>query len=742
MASASSGPSAGPLIVPLSGQSEAALRGQAVRLREHLLAGPGAEPADIAYSLATTRTAFPFRAALVVDEPARLTGVLERLSRGEPAAEIVTGRPRTGGIAFLYAGQGSQRRGMGRELYGAHPVFARALDEIAACFEPGLLEAMFTDPDGRLDETGTTQPALFAFEVALTRLYEHWGIRPDRLLGHSIGEIAAAHIAGVLSLRDACTLVAARGRLMQNLPAGGAMAAVQAAEEEILPLLDDSVSIAAVNGPDSVVVSGAEGRVTEIADEMRGRGRKVHRLRVSHAFHSPLMDPILAEFRQVAESLAYREPVIPIVSDLTGAAVSGRELCSPDHWVRHAREAVRFSDGVRALADAGTSTFVEIGPGAVLSALGQQCLPPDADARFVTTLRDGRPEPLTAGLALAALQTDGAEVDWDAVLPGARRVQLPTYAFQRTRHWLTDSAPPATSAGADDVQPLAGRLAGLPGPEQEQVLLDLVRTCVALVLGHATTATVDAGTAFKALGFDSYSAVELRNRLNAATGLPLPTSLLFDHPTPAALAGFLRAELTGDSAPVPVVERAAGHDEPIAIVGMACRFPGGVSSPEDLWELVISGRDAIGEFPVDRGWDLERLYDPDPDSRGTSYARHGGFLYDAAEFDPGFFGISPREALAMDPQQRLLLETSWEAIERAGIDPARLRGSRTGVFAGAMAQDYGPRLHEATGNAEGYVLTGTSGSVISGRVAFSFGFEGPAVTVDTACSSSLVALHL
>ncbi|NUT38635.1 MAG: type I polyketide synthase, partial [Thermoactinospora sp.] len=759
-----------PVIVPLSGQNEAALRGQAVRLREHLLNSPQTSLPELAYSLATTRTAFPVRAGLVVDDPAQLADALAKLAGGEPAAGVVTGRPGTGGLAFLYAGQGSQRRGMGQELYGAHPVFARALDEIAACFGGDLIEAMFTGQDGRLDETGTTQPALFAFEVALTRLYSSWGIHPDHLIGHSVGEIAAAHVAGVLSLEDACALVSARGRLMQDLPPGGAMVAVQATEEEILPLLDAGAGIAAINAPDSVVVSGVESRVAEIAEEMRGRGRKTSRLRVSHAFHSPLMEPMLAEFRQVAESLTYHEPAVPIVSNLTGAVASGAELCSPDHWVRHVREAVRFGDGIRALADAGTATFVEIGPGAVLSALGPRCLPHGSGARFIPTLREGRPEPLAASLAVAELYADGAEVDWEAVLPGGRRVALPTYAFQRTRHWLTGSpgsgtpgtdsarrdadrpaldestaelpsgAPSAAEAAAS---PLAGKLAGLTETAQEQVLLDLVRTCVALVLGHATTATVDAATTFKALGFDSYSAVELGNRLSAATGLRLPSSLLFDHPTPAVLAGFLRVQVTGAIEPSGgAVARVVGHDEPIAIVGMACRFPGGVVSPADLWELVISGRDAIGEFPADRGWDLERLYDPDPAGHGTSYARHGGFLYEAAEFDAGFFGISPREALAMDPQQRLLLETSWEAIERAGISPDGLRGSRTGVFAGATAQDYGPRLHEATGGAEGYVLTGTTASVISGRVAFSFGFEGPAVTVDTACSSSLVALHL
>ncbi|TDC97019.1 acyltransferase domain-containing protein, partial [Nonomuraea deserti] len=754
----------GPLIVPLAGRSEAALRAQAGRLRDHLLddvlGGPGAGPADLAYSLATTRTAFDRRAALVVDEPSELAGVLDRLAEGEPAAEIVTGRPSTGDIAFLYSGQGSQRPGMGRELYAAHPVFARALDEIAVCFDGTLdrplLDVMFADegsPEaGLLDQTGFAQPALFAFEVALTRLYEHWGVRPARLIGHSIGEISAAHVAGVLSLADACALVAARGRLMQSLPAGGAMVAVQATEEEVLPFLDTTVSIAAINGPDSTVVSGSESRVMEIAEEFRGRGRKTHRLRVSHAFHSPLMDPMLAEFREVAESLTYREPAIPIVSNLTGAVASAEDLCSPGHWVWHVREAVRFCDGIRALADTGVTTFVEVGPGSVLAAMGQHCLPASPYTQFIATLRDPGAERRSAALALAGLQVRGATLDWDAVLPGARRVPLPTYAFQRTYHWLPEadgSAPPqpphaapAPSASGEETQSLADRLRGLPAAEQEQALLELVRTCIALVLGHANATTVDTGTAFKALGFDSFSAVELRNRLNTATGLQLPSSLLFDYPSPQALAGFLRAELAGEHVTQAVVAARSVTDEPIAIVGMACRFPGGVSSPDDLWNVVIREQDAIGEFPVDRGWDLAALYDPDPDGHGTTYARHGGFLYEAGEFDPAFFGISPREALAMDPQQRLLLEASWEAMERAGIDPAGLRGSRTGVFAGATAQDYGPRLHEATGSAEGYVLTGTTASVISGRVAFTFGFEGPAVTVDTACSSSLVALHL
>ncbi|MGV4989168.1 beta-ketoacyl synthase N-terminal-like domain-containing protein, partial [Streptomyces sp. NRAIS3] len=288
---------------------------------------------------------------------------------------------------------------------------------------------------------------------------------------------------------------------------------------------------------------------------------------------------------------------------------------------------------------------------------------------------------------------------------------------------------------------LARRLAEVPEAERERVVLELVTAQAASVLGHASADEVDSERAFKELGFDSVSAVELRNRLSRGTGVPLPATLVFDHPTPVAVARLLLAQVDGAAeTAVPAARKRSGAvDEPLAIVGIGCRYPGGINSAEALWRLLADGRDVIGPLPADRGWDLERLYSPDREQPGTTYARGGGFLTGMGDFDAEFFGISPREAVAMDPQQRLLLETSWETLEQAGIDPTSLRGSDTGVFVGITGSDYSLLV---PGEYEGYRVTGTMSSVASGRIAYTLGLEGPAVSVETACSSSGVALHL
>lgn len=538
----------------LSGRSEQALANQARRLSAYLADRTDVNPVDIAWSLVSTRTVFEHRAVLVAGDRAALATGLAALAAGESGPGVAAGRARSfgssGKTAFVFPGQGSQWLGMGRQLYGRFDAFTRAFDEAAAAVDAHLRaplrEVMWGADPELLRNTEFAQPALFVIGIALTALWQSFGVTPDVVLGHSVGEITAACVAGVLTLADASLMVAARGRLMAGLPAGGVMVAVGAAEAEVAGLLTDGVSIAAVNGPDAVVLSGAQAPVDALADRLAREGRRVHRLAVSHAFHSPLMRPMVADFSAAVAGIEVGEPRIGLVSNVTGRP-AGAGYGSPQYWAEHVGRPVRFFEGVRAAEAAGAAIFVELGPGAALTAAVDQSLSAER-AVCVPSMAKDRPEAESLLGAAGQLFTRGLELNWAGVFAGlhARRVELPTYGFARQRFWLgtegagATGAAPATASRAPD---LAHRLLGLAPDDQHRVLVELVCEHAAAVSGHPDGHAIDPDRAFGDLGFDSMIGVELRNRLTSHTGLALSRTLIFDYPTPAALADHLRRQL-------------------------------------------------------------------------------------------------------------------------------------------------------------------------------------------------------
>ncbi|MFJ4923928.1 type I polyketide synthase [Streptomyces sp. NPDC088725] len=656
-------------VVPwlVSGRTEAALDAQLTRLTSFVADNPGISPVDVGFSLATGRAALRHRAVLLQD--------------GGTVTEAARGAAGEGTTAVLFSGQGSQRIGMGRELYARFPAFAGALDEIVTELDTHLdrplRDVMWDEDPEPLNRTGWTQPALFAVEVALFRLVESLGVRPDMVGGHSIGEITAAHVAGVFSLADACRLVAARARLMEALPAGGAMVAVQAAEDEVAPLLagrEDQVSIAAVNGPQAVVIAGDESAALEIAAHFEALERKTSRLRVSHAFHSPLMDPMLADFRRVVEELTFHEPALPVVSNLTGELTT-EALGNAEYWVRHVRETVRFADGVTALLDENVDVLLELGPGGVLCAMAQDT---QADAArpmtVVPALRKNRGEETALVTALGRLHTAGVAVDWHSFFAGtdARRVDLPTYAFQHERFWPAAPRTGATGPGTATGHPLLGAAFELADGEGTVFTSGLSVHSYPWLAGHAVAGRLTLpGTAF----------VELVIRAGDEAGCGRIDELTLAEPLVLPEHGTVRLQIRLGGPDDTGRRRVTAHSRP-------------EGAPDEPWTRHATGVLTPGAAAPDAGFDTS-VWPPENAKPVDLEDHYERLAANGLEYGPLFRGL--RAAWQRDAE--IFAEVALEPgadTEAYGLHPALLdaAGHATMTDGGNLPESWrGVTLH-------------------------------------------------
>ncbi|MFB9904380.1 acyltransferase domain-containing protein [Allokutzneria oryzae] len=676
----------GPLPLLLSGASSTSLAGTALALAD--LLDSGASVRDVGSSLLAQPPRGPHRAVVLASpSPTSAARSLRKLAHRVPSAEVITSpslspdEPTARRLGFVFPGQGSHRAGMCGDLHERFPVYAEAFEGVAEHFAP-LLDIPMREvvlKGAGLERPRYAHAAMFVVEYALTVLLADFGVRPDVVGGYSGGEDVSACVAGMVELRDMCELIVARAIAIEELAPPGGMLAVQAGLAEVEAVLPENVHVAGINGPSAVVVAGPDADLDQVAE----RFERSRRVRVDNPFHTPHLRSTVDRFVGGLEDIPCAEPRLPFVSSVTGDLVH-EPLDVVDHWGKHFEQPVRFAEVVERMRELGVTTFLEVGPGGTLTTMVRGITTAQAVPLLHKNFRDDE-----AMLnALAQLHVAGHDVDFSSLFADAEVIELPE----------TGEAPEALDDPATIVDGHVAAVLGLPELSTE----------------HRTRTFLD-------LGLDSVTAVELRHRLATATGRDLPLTVVFDHPTPAELAQHLSQDEPDDTEETPE----AAEGDPVVIVGMACRLPGGADTPDALWNLLLDGTDAITDAPSHRGWQGEW---------------RGGFLADAGDFDAAFFGISPDDALTMDPQQRLLLETTWAALEDTGIDPSTAKGKDIGVFMGGMVADYGPRLLDTA--AVPASLTGTLGSVLSGRISYALGLNGPALTVDTACSSSLVALHL
>jgi acyl transferase domain-containing protein len=668
----------------------------------------------------------------------RLRAVLE--SPLPTRTVIADGDP---GPVFTFCGQGSQWRGMGLELL-REPAFAAAFGECEQAIgdQAGWSVRAALDEENLLTDTGLAQPTVFALQVSLAALWRDWGVQPGAVIGHSMGEIAAAHVAGVLSLSDASRIITHRGRLLRAARGLGLMAAVEQPEAELsvrIARFGTALTISAVNSPAACVVSGEPAAVRELLEELKRDGIPARLMPGEYAFHTPSLAPFRQQLEELLDDLPAGQATIPILSTTPGHTGHFDDA----HWGRNITEPVRFAGAVAELLARGHRSFLELGPHPVLGKPIAQCLDSaGASGVVISSLRRDNDAQLTCRTALASLYAAGYPVNWDAVgPPNSRAAKIPLYPWQNQRFWFDGARGDATDpvpAPAPATPQLSEREADpqaedppMPAPELQRLITGLV----AGLLG-VPASDVRQETGFAELGMDSLLSVELRRQLSTAVGVTLPVTAVFDHPSVQRLATHVGARLAERSKAVEVsgAESASHHDvtdrsaEPIAVIGLGCRFPGGAHGPDRFWQLLTAGTDAITEAPPGR-------------FTGSTIWR-GGFLDGVDEFDARFFRIPPREAKVMDPQQRLFLETAWEALEHAGQAADRLLGSKLSVFVGMNSTDYTQLVTATTGGVDAFFGTGNSFCAVPGRLSHLLGVHGPSLAVDTACSSSLVAIHL
>ncbi|KFX05890.1 polyketide synthase [Pectobacterium betavasculorum] len=693
------------------------------------------------------------RSAIFATDKAGLIKGLTSLAQGRAARNVLTGNAAAGeNPVLVFSGQGPLWPGMTSELLNALPAYRQSADINGALFQDNLnwnpADTLAAgEPFSRLKQI---QPIQFTISSALADAWRAFGIHEAAVVGHSVGEASAAYSSGYLSQEDATKLVTLWGKTLSNIEGQGAMVSVAASVDDVTPLLkewDGRLAIAAINSNKSVTLSGGTADTDALLNKLTKAGFWAWKVPGGEvAGHSPQVDILKAEVIAHAPHNILSSAHAAYYSSVSGVRYSAEDF-QPDYWFRILREPVLFQNSIRALINDGHRLFIEVSPHPVLTSIIEEHLrEAGVKGAAISTLDRRKSDRESFLQSLTHAFINGASVDWASVFDQLIPEHAEHYRTALTNANETASMadkPSSLSANAfntaldDDIDRLA--LQDRSPSEQYDILLGLVSREISALLGETFSSDMQA---FRDIGFTSLTVVEFSRGLSVATGIELPSTLVYDHPTPRALSEYLRQALglsSSDDEQETLETR--NHNEPIAIIGMACRYPGSVNSPEALWDLLVNERDAIGDYPSDRGWNITKLYDPEPGRLGKISTRTSGFLYDAPLFDAGFFGISPREALTLEPQQRLLLEVSWEAIERAGIEPSSLYGSNTGIYAGIMATEYGSQIQHASEDVSGYGYMGTATCVASGRVAYSLGLHGPAVTIDTACSSSLVAIH-